>query len=330
MTVKDSFFRELFLIRSIDILLEVLAREVQKKMGARETFLYTHDPEEGTLRQEGAGRNALFPINEDTVQGRCALYSAPVVINSDDKIRPDGATACAAVPLYASGQVIGVLEARNCDGDFSGEKLALLEEMAESVSPALIHILAREDLASVTQHMEELAIQAVDRVSPQGEGHVMRVAQIASGLATYLDVSQGEKEKIWLAAVYHDIGYVLQSAISRQEIEALHPYKGAEFMETMRAHRRIAPLIREHHRLYDSASCPPGELEDEAEVSPWVLSLAEALEGHITGQKGTPFEEVIRKFYASGAEAHHPQVLDALALFIESGKLQKLYEREGR
>lgn len=242
------------------------------------------------------------PVDAASLAGRAALYCETVT---------EGLGV--AVPVTHFGSLVGVLQAESG----SAEVLAELGRLAGVVYDAL---RSREEERSALDLTRELLVQSTDRVVPEGEGHVDRVAQLSTKIATLLDLSEQARQELWDAAYHHDLGCLLLEGQPFDVIRAQHAEAGARLLEATGALSHLAPLVAVHHQLYADSPAP-----DRVPLEGWVLALAEDLDEFLSERRYLSLPEGTRMFYEQRARMHHPDAVDALSGLIDSESLNSLY-----
>jgi len=115
-------------------------------------------------------------------------------------------------------------------------------------------------------------------------GHSAAVAHYADILAQELELGEEERERIHVAALLHDIGYVavpealvtnLSPTTWDQVVIRSHPVVGAELLAGLPWLADAASYVRHHHEHYDGGGYPDGLSEDKFPLGAQVLALAE-------------------------------------------------------
>lgn len=238
---------------------------------------------------------------------------------------------CAALPVRSFGRVIGLLTLEKLPHPI---ELSTWEAMLSLLAYSWDTVGKLEDFNAYQQQTEELLRRAVESMPSQRAGHVQRVAQTASELGRLLDLSAHQRQRLFRAGVYHDVGHLLNTAD--------HARAGADFLRAARTHADLAELVEHHHQRYRP------ELQ-QLSLEVWVLALAEHFQEYCESQAPLRAEETARPATialglsgtgpaASSAQAdrlvqtfalghggeHHPAVLDALVGLSVAGKLETL------
>lgn len=124
------------------------------------------------------------------------------------------------------------------------------------------------------------------------EGHSLRVARYADGIAEFLGLSKHEIEVVSLAAVLHDIGMfgvseriILKSGtLTDQEMFKIqgHPEHGAEILYEAPVLAEMAPGVMHHHENIDGSGYPRGLRGDEIPLAAKIIRAADTFDAMTT------------------------------------------------
>jgi HD-GYP domain-containing protein (c-di-GMP phosphodiesterase class II) len=267
-----------------------------------------------------------IPMEEDNILTSCALSGKPRFGKGEGTAGFFGeGGSFALVPLTNMGSLVGLLAAVSRQDGFT-EKIT--EDLAALAEPIALGCLIARDYESFQRYRErslELISRAVDSVTPEGEGHSLRVAGITSIMASRLDVSGSGRRTLWNAALYHDIGKLLLTGREPWEVEELHGKKAGAFLGTVDDLSEAADLIEHHHERYDGTGFPGKLAGDDLPLETWILAVAEDLDEYCCGEKSGSIGEKTARFLAQKGASHHPQVLESLAASVEAEEIQRLY-----
>lgn len=185
---------------------------------------------------------------------------------------------------------------------------------------------AAQELATISRIKEgmEGTLRAFTRLvefrDPYTAGHMDRVAEIASLIATRLELGSDCIQGLHLAALVHDIGKVAVPAgilnkpgtLSEAEFAIIkaHPLVGAEVFDTMRTEWPIQRIILEHHERLDGSGYPHQKYDDEILMESKVLAVADVIDAITTNR---PYRPTLKD--------------DTIIQILESGKGTKLDAR---
>lgn len=135
--------------------------------------------------------------------------------------------------------------------------------------------------------MESLA-SAIEAKSPWTRGHSERVADYAVGIGQALELTNGELEKLRIAALLHDIGKIgtydglleKPGKLTDAEYETIkqHPGKGAEMLAPIKQLHDIIPWVRGHHERFDGAGYPDGLRGEDIPFQARILAVADTFD----------------------------------------------------
>lgn len=273
---------------------------------AERCWFLTFDEQHQALRP-ASGDSHSAP--ESTLVGAAWLNSEVVQWKEPGAFLVSGVEAscpCFALPIRSYGKVIGLLTLEKVSEltDLEGWN-TLLAQVAHSWDT----VGRLEDHAAYQQETESLLTGALEALPSYRAGHVRRVAEMASELGRLLDLSAHQRQRLYRAGIYHDVG-VLLSAVQ-------HAQAGAQYLRAGRVYADLAELVEHHHDRY------PGSADLGLEI--WVLALAEHFQEVCEADERALEPEVrVQRFALQHGREHHPAVLDALVGLSVAGKLESL------
>jgi HD-GYP domain-containing protein (c-di-GMP phosphodiesterase class II) len=133
---------------------------------------------------------------------------------------------------------------------------------------------------------------AIDAKDPYTRGHSERVAKISRILARHVGLSEEMQEKIWIAAVLHDVGKIgVEDRVLRkvgrlepEEFEQMkrHTVIGAEIMGPIVQLADMIPVIRWHHENWNGRGYPDGLRGEEIPLSARIVAVADTFDAVTT------------------------------------------------
>ena len=238
------------------------------------------------------------------IVGSVALSGRGEVINdvrSDPRWRGDLADtfrtwAILAVPLFAHGRVVGVLQLLNPVGKevFDDQDLERMRLFAGPLGQAidnarLYSALKRQYLSTVTALAE-----AVEKRDPYTGGHVRRVVQYSILLGYELGLSPEELDRLRLASALHDVGkiavpdHVLRkpAPLDADEVVLMkrHTIDGAEIVARIPELHDILPGVRSHHERLDGLGYPDGLKSEEIPLTARIIAVADTYDAMTTSR----------------------------------------------
>jgi putative nucleotidyltransferase with HDIG domain len=139
---------------------------------------------------------------------------------------------------------------------------------------------------------------AIDAKDPYTRGHSERVATLARTVARHLPLSEDAQQKLWIAALLHDVGkigvedHVLQKVgqLTDEEFEQMksHTVVGAEILSSIDQLREMIPAIRWHHESWNGRGYPDGKRAEEIPLFARIVAVADTFDALTTNR---PYQE---------------------------------------
>lgn len=258
-----------------------------------------------------------------------------------------GYLASIALPLSnVSGEVFGILNVYAEEVNaFRPNEVELLEEMAGDLAFGVrtLHMRQERDraLEKNQQHLVQLqdrledTVRAIATISemrdPYTSGHQVRVADLATAIATQMGLPVEQVHAIHLAGVMHDLGKIQIPAeiLSKPgritDIEysliKIHPQAGYDILKGIDFPWPIAQMVLQHHERLDGTGYPQGLKGDAILLEARILCVAdvvEAMSSHRPYRPGLGVEVALAEIIKQCGIYFDPAVVDAcLAVFRE-------------
>lgn len=195
-----------------------------------------------------------------------------------------------------------------------------------------------EKLDEYSQDMRELFVStikslaaAIDTKDPYTHGHSERVASIAAIIARELDLPPQEVERVYIAALLHDVGkigiddHLLKkgTGITEEEYNNIikqHPILGASIMAPIKQLQKIIPGAKYHHERYDGKGYPEGLAGKDIPLVARIIALADtydAMTSERPYQKAMNQLSVIGKIKEWSGSRFDPDIVTAFISAIE-------------
>ena len=136
-------------------------------------------------------------------------------------------------------------------------------------------------------------------------GHQKRVANLSRNIALEMGLSDEKIEKLYVAALLHDIGKVsipgeiLTKPCNLSELEfemiKIHPQKAYEILRDSDFDGNVAEIIVQHHERLDGSGYPNQLTEESILIEAKILAVADTIEA-ITSHR--PYREALSLDYA--------------------------------
>lgn len=182
------------------------------------------------------------------------------------------------------------------------------------------------------------AIDAKDRYS---HGHSIRVAEYSEKIAVLLNKDEEECEKIYYAALLHDVGKIgipikiinKKGKLTKEEYEVIkqHPVKGNSILSSISEYPYLSIGAHYHHERYDGKGYPDGlKGEDIPEIAR-IISVADAYDAMTSNRsyrEAIP-QQLVREEIVKGAGTQFdPGIANIMQSLIDSDPDYRLKEEE--
>jgi len=182
---------------------------------------------------------------------------------------------------------------------------------------------------------------AIDAKDPYTRGHSERVSRYARAIAQFMDLSEEEIEKVYLAGLLHDVGKIgiqdriLQkpAALTDEEYEIMktHPERGYKIMKEVKQLADVVPGMRYHHENWDGTGYPFGLKGEQIPLIARIVAVADTFDAMTTDrpyQRRMPTEKAVERIVMLSGRRFDPRVVQAFVQAYERGALQVISEAE--
>ena len=135
-------------------------------------------------------------------------------------------------------------------------------------------------------------ISALDAREPYTKGHSGRVAEYAVALAEQLGADDEDCQKLYMAALLHDIGKIgvpdnvllKEGKLTDEEFSVMkqHPVIGERMLTSVEFLSDLLPAIRNHHERHDGKGYPDGLAGEEIPFFARCIAVADAYDAMTT------------------------------------------------
>jgi HD-GYP domain-containing protein (c-di-GMP phosphodiesterase class II) len=166
---------------------------------------------------------------------------------------------------------------------------------------------------------------AMDLAAPDISTHQLRTGYVAWRMAQAGKLDDREVERIFVAALMHDVG-----ALSLEEKQRIHKFEddldlhcriGAELLAGTSVLAHAAPIVRHHHRMWTEWDQP---ITDPDVLAAQILLLADFVERQIDRSRYILHQHaaIVDQLRAVSGQLVHPDVVD---LFVEVARPEEFW-----
>ncbi len=185
-------------------------------------------------------------------------------------------------PLLAHGQTYGTLVLARVapTPPFSVEDSDLLLALARQVAVALHGARLRESEQNFFTHITEILVSTLDLHVDHQAGHSKRVAHYATRLGREVGFDSTRLNRLFFAAVLHDIGMLRVPAHPAPDSQAFreHCRLADEMLRPITLWSDLAPLVRSHHERFDGDGYPDRLVGEAIPIESRIITLADVFD----------------------------------------------------
>ncbi len=148
------------------------------------------------------------------------------------------------------------------------------------------------DSLSKLKNMLNGTIQAIAKIievrDPYTAGHQRRVGKLAHAIGIRMNLTDDQKESIFIAGTIHDIGKISvpaeilskPSKLNESEFSLIknHPFTGYDILKEIDLPWIIAEIVYQHHERLDGTGYPRGLMGSDMELESKIVSVADVVE----------------------------------------------------
>jgi two-component system cell cycle response regulator len=165
-------------------------------------------------------------------------------------------------------------------------------DVAMQLADERLHADQDSSRVSVGQQTRDLAVMVLSLQEPDVEEHSARVAELASGVARRLGLSDAKRAEVVRTAELHDIGKIAmphgilnkEGPLEEDEWEIVrrHPTVGATILSAAPALERVAGFVRCCHERYDGRGYPRGIAGADIPLASRIVFVCDAFDAMIS------------------------------------------------
>lgn len=181
-------------------------------------------------------------------------------------------------------------------------------------------------LQQTNRELLELMVAAIEARDPYTSGHSRRVAANARLIAEFLNVPRKQVERIFVAALLHDVGKIHEvfgpilskpGRLTDTELEIMqtHSAKGAELIQNVSQLRDIVPVVRNHHENWDGTGYPDGLSGENIPLGSRIIMFADTIDAMMSDRPyraGLTALQVRAELVRMRAQQFDPHICDAI------------------
>jgi GAF domain-containing protein len=233
------------------------------------------------------------------------------------------------IPLVAHGRSFGVFVLLREAGalEFTTEESDTLLVLARAAASALHNADNQEAEQNFFTHVTEILVKTLDLHVDHQAGHARRVARYALQLGQALGLNDALRQRLFFAALLHDIGMLRVDPASAQTQEAFreHSRLADEMLAPITLWADLAPIVRHHHERFDGTGYPDRLAAAAIPLESRIIAVADTLDvltGAGSYRPTVTRAEALAEIERCAGSQFDPQVVHALLSLGASGELE--------
>jgi putative nucleotidyltransferase with HDIG domain len=272
------------------------------------------------------------------VSWRCIESAAPILVD-DVAEDPDyvlGLRGCRcemAAPILGPSGPVGVFTAESPKPHaFNEDSLSLFATFAHQVAAAIENTRLHETNRHTFYQTIRALAQALEQRDSYTMGHSERVTRYALRIATFLGVTERDRDVIQQAGLLHDIGKIgVRDAVllkpgrltgeEREDIER-HPIIGDSILHPVSFLGEALDAVLHHHEHWDGTGYPSGLAGDRIPLVARVIAVADtydAMTSRRPYRDAMTHEAAVAEIRRYSCTQFDPAVVEAFAATVGRG-----------
>ena len=244
------------------------------------------------------------------------------------------------VPMKIEGTVIGVLQVQSLRMDaYDKDDEALLAGLANVAAIAVQNsrlnaksLADADELRAAFRGTIGTLSLVVGTRDPYTAGHQIRVAELASAIATELRLSEETIELVQISAMVHDIGKlsvpaeILSKPSSLSKMEYLliqaHVQTAYDILKEGDYPWPVADIVLQHHELLDGSGYPNGLKGDDILLEARIIGVAdvvEAMSSHRPYRAALGIDAALEEIKSKKGTCYDSDIVDACVRLFAVG-----------
>lgn len=232
--------------------------------------------------------------------------------------------------LYSDLRRIMVQSAIMCLVVFVVIVLFCLVEMKRSNRYMVKLQESRRELEQLNETVLQVLAKTIDAKDKYTRGHSMRVANYSRELARRMGKSKREQEKIYKAALLHDVGKIRipdeilskPGKLTDEEYAyiKLHPVSGYHILKSFSKDQMIATAAKYHHERYDGKGYPGGLAGKNIPEHARIIGVADAYDAMASNRsyRSALPQSVIRSELVAGRGTQFdPKIVEIMIQIVD-------------
>ncbi|HWT94740.1 MAG TPA: HD domain-containing phosphohydrolase [Solirubrobacteraceae bacterium] len=260
----------------------------------------------------------------DPSEHAAARRFARDVVQQDTIVREE---AFVAIPIYVHDQFTGVVVCIDREDGFDDLDDEVLLALGDQAGAALHNTRLHDELRTSYVSTIRVLAEAIQAKDPFLRGHSEEVSDYVSAVAGRLGFDTGQRERLAIGSLLHDLGKIgiserilhKPARLTQEEyaIIQLHPRIGYRLIEQVPALKPVASAILHHHERYDGGGYPTGLKGEQIPLEARIVGVADAFSAMTADRpyrSRMPLDEACEELQRNAGTQFDPEIV---RIFVE-------------
>lgn len=192
---------------------------------------------------------------------------------------------------------------------------------------------SRWELEQLNDNIMQILAKTIDAKDKYTRGHSVRVANYSREIARRMGKSEKEQEKIYRAALLHDVGkiripdYIINKPGKLTDEEyayiKLHPVSGYHILKSFSKDQLIATGAKFHHERFDGKGYPNGLVGENTPEHARIIGVADAYDAMASNRsyrKALPQDVIRGELMAGKGTQFDPRIVEIMLAMVDEDK----------
>lgn len=200
---------------------------------------------------------------------------------------------------------------------------------------------SREELKQLNDTIMQVLAKTIDAKDKYTRGHSVRVANYSREIARRMGKSERDQEKIYRAALLHDVGKIRipddiinkPGKLTEEEYAfiKLHPVSGYHILKSFTKDQMIATGAKFHHERYDGKGYPNGLVGENTPEHARIIGVADAYDAMASNRsyrKALPQEVIRDELLAGKGTQFDPRIVEVMIKMMDEDKEYRMRQSD--
>lgn len=200
---------------------------------------------------------------------------------------------------------------------------------------------SREELKQLNDTIMQVLAKTIDAKDKYTRGHSVRVANYSREIARRMGKSERDQEKIYRAALLHDVGKIRipddiinkPGKLTEEEYAfiKLHPVSGYHILKSFTKDQMIATGAKFHHERYDGKGYPNGLVGENTPEHARIIGVADAYDAMASNRsyrKALPQEVIRDELLAGKGTQFAPRIVEVMMKMMDEDKEYRMRQSD--